>query len=235
MRKLVLSSAAGAIIVCAITVAAPSQAQQSESDPAQSYANARAQYEAQLQDYNQKQQAYERQRGEYNADVDEYERVLNTPAPTAETVAVDDPDPDVVVVDPDDRAVVIDEVPPGGVVVVTEPEEPAVIVARDDFAERLLIANVPPLVRVEDVVDVNNEFFNVPVVDAAGLPVGHFRRMEVKDTWGGRLAVVITLNGSRRTIALPTEHVRLDPESRIVIADMTAREIDTVPSGFPYS
>ena len=199
--------------------------------------NARTQYEAQLQDYNQKQQAYERQRGKYNADVDEYQRALNTPAPAADTViVVDHPDPDVVVVDPDDdRAVVIDEVPAGGAVVVTEPDAPTVIVARDDFAERLLIANVPPLVRVEDVIDVNNAFFNVPVVDASGLPVGHFRRMEVKDTWGGRLAAVITLNGSRRTIALPTEHVRLDPESRIVIADMTAREIDTIPSGFPYS
>jgi hypothetical protein len=53
-------------------------------------------------------------------------------------------------------------------------------------------------------------------------------------SWGGRLAAVITLNGSRRTIALPIEHVRFDHDRRIVIADMTARQIDTIPSGLPY-
>jgi hypothetical protein len=237
-RKLVLGSAAGAVIAGAIMAAAPSHAQQAAGDPAQTYAGARAQYEAQLQDYNQKQQAYERQRREYNAEVDAYQRALNT-APTAPdtVVVVDDPDPEVVVVDPDrDRTIVVDDVPPGGTVVVTEPGPPDVIVAResDDFEQRLLIANVPPLVRLEDVAGLNREFFNEPVVDAAGVPVGHFRRVEVKDTWGGRLAAVITLDPSRRTIALPTDRVRLDPNRRIFIADMTARQIDTIPSGFPY-
>jgi hypothetical protein len=237
-RKLVLGSAAHVFVATAILAAAvPALAQQSSIDPAQTYAGAKAQYEAELQNYNQKQQAYERQRSEYDAKVDRYQRALNNPAPSPDSVVVvDDPDPDVVIVDRDrDDAIIVGTVPPGGSVVVTTPEADDVIVAReaDDFAQRLLFADVPPLVRVEDFVDVNNRLFNAPVVDAAGLPVGHFRRVEIKDTWGGIPAAVITLD-SRRTIAMATEHVRIDPDRGILIADLTARQIDTIPSGFPY-
>ena len=237
-RKLVLGSAANVLVAGAIMTAAPAFAQQSGSDPAQAYAGAKAQYEAELQDYNKKQQTYEQQRNEYNAKIGQYQRALNAPAPAPNSVVVvDDPDPDVVVIDRErDQAIVVDEVPPGGAVVVRNPNADNVVVSReaDDFAQRLLFRDVPPLVRLEDVVDVNDRFFNAPVVDAAGLPVGHFRRVEIKDTWGGNLAAVITLNGSRRTIAVLAEHVRLDAERGIVIADMTARQMDRIPSGFPY-
>ena len=101
-----------------------------------------------------------------------------------------------------------------------------------DFAERLLMPNVPPtLMRLEDVVDANDDLFNIPVIDAAGYRVGHFRRVETKVP--GDVVAVITLNGSRRTIAVLTEHVRYEPGTRLIIADLTTVELDRTPSEFP--
>ena len=101
-----------------------------------------------------------------------------------------------------------------------------------DFADRLLIPNVPTtLTRLEDVADVNGELFNMPVMDAAGYRVGHFRRVETKEP--GDVVAVITLNGSRRTIAVLVDHVRFHPESRLIIADLTTFEFDVTPSEFP--
>jgi hypothetical protein len=208
-RKLILGSAASLILMSAAPVLAQS------SDPVDAYATAKAQYESDLQAYNQKQQTYERDRSEYNANVAQYQRSLSAPLPRkmpdAPAVVVADPDPDVVIVDPD----------------------PDVVVVADNFADRLIMA-VPPsaLVRLESIPDVNYAFFNVPVLDMAGVPVGHFRRIETKDP--GVLVAVVTLNGSRRTISMTTEHVRLDPDRRHVIADLTGREIALIPSGFPY-
>jgi UDP:flavonoid glycosyltransferase YjiC (YdhE family) len=216
-RKLVLGSAATLLFSGAMIAAAPVLAQ-SSSDPAQAYSTAKAQYDAELQDYNQKQQAYERQRSEYNAKIEGYQRSLNAAPDTV--VVVDDPAPDVVVVDRDPATVVVADA------------NPDVVVVRDDFAQRLAIRNVPPLVRLEDVAGANYELFNMPVLDSAGLPVGHFRRLETKAP--GDLVAVVTLNGSRRTISLLTEHVRFDPDRRTIIADMPARAIDRIPSGFPY-
>ena len=212
-RKLILGSAASLLLVSgAMIAAAPVLAQ--SSDPAQSYSAATAQYESELQTYNQNQQAYERERSEYNDRIDDYQQSLNAPLPSRmpDVVVVEDNAPDVVVVDPDEDVVVIDD--------------------RDDFTDRLII-DVPPsaLMRLEEAADVNREFFNVPVLDAAGLSVGHFRRIETKEP--GDLVAVITLD-SRRTISVLTEHVRLDPDRRSIIADLTAREIDLIPSGFPY-
>jgi hypothetical protein len=217
-RKLVLGSAAALLLSGAMISAAPVLAQ-SSSDPAQAYSGAKAQYDAELQDYNQKQQAYERQRSEYNAKIDSYQRSLNATPDTV--VVVDDPAPDVVVVDrTPDTTVIVDD------------PNPDVVVLGDDFAQRLLIRDVPPLVRLEDVADVNYRLFNMPVLDSAGLPVGHFRRIETKAP--GDLVAVVTLNGSRRTISLLTEHVRFDPNTQRIIADLPARAIDRIPSGFPY-
>jgi hypothetical protein len=100
------------------------------------------------------------------------------------------------------------------------------------FHDRLFIPNVPvTLMRVEDVVNVNDELFNMPVIDAAGYRVGHFRRVEIKDP--GDVVAVITLNGSRRTIAVLIEHVRYEPGTRLIIADLTTGELDRTPSQFP--
>ena len=221
-RKLVLGSAASLLISGAVMAAPPVLAQ--SSDPAQAYSAATAQYEAELRDYNQKQQSYEQQRTEYSDRIDDYQRSLNAPLPSREpdVVVVEDNTPDVVVVDNDVDALVV-----------TDPDDDIVVIDdRDTFTDRLII-DVPPsaLMRLEDAVDVNDDFFNVPVLDAAGLTVGHFRRIETKEP--GDLVAVITLD-SRRTISVLTEHVRLDPTRRTMISDLTAREIDRIPSGFPY-
>jgi hypothetical protein len=102
-----------------------------------------------------------------------------------------------------------------------------------DFSERLLMPNAPVmLMRLEDVANVNGELFNMPVIDAYGYRVGHFRRVETKVP--GDVVAVITLNGSRRTIAVLTDHVRYHPDTRLIIADLTTRDFDLTPSGFPY-
>ena len=228
-RKLILGSAASLLLSGAMLASAPVLAQ--SSDPNQAYADAQARYSSELRNYNQKQQDYERQRSEYSARIDDYQRSLNAPLPRRlpDAVATDVPDSNVVVVDPEPDVVVVDR-DPGQTVIVRDPG-PNVIVA-DDFRDRLLIRDVPPLMRVEDVADPNYELFNLPVLDSAGLTVGHFRRIETKDP--GDLVAVITLNGSRRTISVVTEHVRFDPGGRTIIADMTGREMDLIPSGFPY-
>jgi len=218
-RKLVLGSAASLFLSSAMIAPAPASAQ--SSDPAQAYSAARAQYNSALQDYDQKQRAYERERSEYNAEIDEYQRSLNAPLPSRLPDAVIPDDPDVVVVD---RR-------PNTTVILRDPDAADVVVI-DDFRDRLLIRDVPPLMRVEDVADPNYELFNMPVLDSAGLTVGHFRRIETKAP--GDLVAVVTLDGSRRTISMLTEHVRFDPSRRTIIADLTAREIDLIPSGFPY-
>jgi hypothetical protein len=230
-RKLVLGSAASLILSGAMITAVPVSAQ--SSDPAQAYSSARAHYDSALQDYNQKQQAYERERSEYNAKLDAYQRALNAPPPARlpDVAVVDDPDPNVVVVDPEPNTTVVINGPRDRTVILRDPAPNDVVVV-DNFRDRLLIRDVPPLMRVEDVVDPNYELFNMPVVDSAGLPVGHFRRIETKEP--GDLVAVVTLNGSRRTISMVTEHVRFDPGRRTIIADLTAREIDLIPSGFPY-
>ena len=221
-RKLVLGSAASLLISGAVLAATPVLAQ--SSDPALTYSAAQAQYESELQEFNRKQQAYELQRSEYSDRIDDYQRSLNAPLPSRmpDVVVVEDDTPDVVVVDRDPDAIVI-----------ADPDDDIVVLDdRDDFADRLII-DVPPstLMRLEDAVDVNDAFFNVPVLDAAGLTVGHFRRIETKEP--GDLVAVITLD-SRRTISVLTEHVRLDPNRRTIISDLTAKEINLIPSGFPY-
>lgn len=102
-----------------------------------------------------------------------------------------------------------------------------------DFHQRLLMPNVPvTLMRLEDVADVNDELFNTPVIDSAGYRVGHFRRVETKAP--GDVVAVITLNGSRRAIAMLTDHVRYEPGTRLIIADITGLEMELIPSEFPY-
>jgi hypothetical protein len=227
-RKLILGGAASLLLSGAITSSGPALAQ--SGDPAQAYADAKARYDSELQDYNQRQQAYERQRSEYSARIDDYQRSLSAPLPRTlpDAIATSVPDRDVVLVDPDPNVVVVDR-NPGQTVIVRDPDPDVVVV--DDFRDRLLIRDVPPLMRVENVADPNYELFNLPVLDSAGLTVGHFRRIETKDP--GDLVAVITLN-SRRTISVLTEHVRFDPGRRTIIADLTGREMDSIPSGFPY-
>jgi hypothetical protein len=81
---------------------------------------------------------------------------------------------------------------------------------------------------IDRVNDPNNELYNLPVEDIDGFLTGHFRRVELRDN--GDKMVVITLN-SLRTIAIPADEVRFDPDRAVIVADWTSNELDRVPSG----
>jgi hypothetical protein len=76
--------------------------------------------------------------------------------------------------------------------------------------------------------DPNDQLYNAPVIDIDGFNVGHFRRIETRES--GERMVVITLN-SLRTISLPIEDIFYDPAISVVVAQLTNYEIDRTPSG----
>jgi hypothetical protein len=226
-RKLVLSSAA--ILAGALIASVPGLAQQAAPadqaayDAAQAHYNqAKAKYDTELRDYNNKTSAYQKQRDEYNAKLNAYSSaqrhsdVVVVPEPEA-------PAPDIVVAAPAPNTVVVTDATPSNEIIVEDPP--------DDFARRLAFANQAVTLWRVDRIDANHDLFNAPVLDSAGLPVGHFRRVEIKEP--GYPAAVITLNTVNRTISLPIEHVRFDPNTGVVIADLPASLIFGVPSGFP--
>lgn len=105
----------------------------------------------------------------------------------------------------------------------------------DDYADappppaRVTAAPVPSgLWSLDRFNNPNSELYNMPVVDADGITVGHFRRAETRDN-GERMAVV-TLN-SMRTVALRWDDVFYDPDMAVVVAELTSRQIDRIPSG----
>jgi len=239
-RKLVLSSAASLVLAGALIASAPGLAQQATpADQAAynaaqaNYNQAKVKYDAELRDYNNKTAAYQRQRDAYTAKLNAYQArrsdvvVLPEPAtPAPNVVVVEQPAtsaPNVVVATPAPDAVVVTDAAPSNEIIVQDPP--------DNFATRLAFANPPVTLWRMDRIDANRDLFNAPVLDSAGLPVGHFRRVEIKEP--GYPAAVITLNTVYRTISLPIEHVRFDPNTGVVIADMPASIIYSVPSGFP--
>jgi hypothetical protein len=225
---------------------APAPADKAAYDAAQAqYNQAQAKYNAQVQEYNNKTRAYQTQRDAYTAKVTDYQGKVQVYSDQArrydnDVVVVERAVPDAVVVESTAPSTVVVQQPAPAapdVVVVQDPAPaPDVLVVNevpDDFVARLVFPN-PPLTlwRLDRYIDPSRELFNAPVLDAAGLPVGHFRRTEIKDP--GVPVAVVTLNGALRTISIPLEHVRFDPNARVVIADMPANEINSIPSGFPY-
>jgi len=101
------------------------------------------------------------------------------------------------------------------------------------FAQRLVMPSVSPgLMCLEKVDSVNNALFNTVIFDAAGYKVGHFRRIEAKVP--GDVVAVVRLSPSLRTISMLTDHLRFDPARGVIIADLTNREIELIPPGFPH-
>jgi len=225
-------------------IIAPAPADTAAYEAAQAqYNQAQAKYDAQVREYNDKTRAYQTQRDTYTAKVNDYQGKVQVYSDQARrydnnVVVVETATPDAVIVENTaPNTVVVQEPAPTGpdVVVVHDPAPDVVVVneAPDDFVARLVFPNPPvTLWRLDRYIDPSRELFNAPVVDAAGLPVGHFRRTEIKDP--GVPVAVVTLNGALRTISIPLEHVRFDPNARLIIADMTANEINSIPSGFPY-
>src|SRR6266446_5682277 len=224
--------------------AAPAPADAAAYDAAQAqYNQAQAKYNTQVQEYNNKTRAYQTQRDAYTAKVTDYQSKVQVYGDQArrydnDIVVVERAMPDAVIVESIAPSTVVVQQPvpvAPDVVVVNDPAPDVVVVNEvpDDFVARLVFPN-PPLTlwRLDRYIDPSRELFNAPVLDAAGLPVGHFRRTEIKDP--GVPVAVVTLNNSLRTISIPLEHVRFDPNARVVIADMTASEINSIPPGFPY-
>ncbi len=220
--------------------AAPAPADAAAYDAAQAqYNQAQAKYNTQVQEYNDKTRAYQTQRDAYTAKVNDYQskvQVYNDQARRYDNdvVVVETAMPDTVILENTaPNTVVVNEPAPAPVIAAAPPAPDVVVEVPDDFVARLAFPN-PPLTlwRLDRYIDPSRELFNAPVLDAAGLPVGHFRRTEIKDP--GVPVAVVTLNNSLRTISIPLEHVRFDPNARVVIADMTASEINSIPSGFPY-
>lgn len=225
-------------------IVAPAPADKAAYDAAQAqYNQSQAKYNAQVQEYNNKTRAYQTQRDAYAAKVNDYQSKVQVYSDQARrydnhVVVVEKAMPDAVIVESTapNTLVVQQPAPAAPDVVVVHDAAPDVVVVNevpDDFVARLAFPN-PPLTlwRLDRYIDPSRELFNAPVLDAAGLPVGHFRRTEIKDP--GVPVAVVTLNNSLRTISIPLEHVRFDPNARVVIADMTASEINSIPSGFPY-
>jgi len=101
------------------------------------------------------------------------------------------------------------------------------------FAQRLVMPNVPPgLMCLEEVDRVNDALLNRVIFDADGYKVGRFRRIETKAP--GDVVAVVRLSPSLRTVSMLTDHLRFDPARGVIIADLTNREIDLIPTGFPY-
>lgn len=220
--------------------AAPAPADAAAYDAAQAqYNQAQAKYNTQVQEYNDKTRAYQTQRDAYTAKVNDYQskvQVYNDQARRYDNdvVVVETAMPDTVILENTaPNTVVVNEPAPAPVIAAAPPAPDVVVEVPDDFVARLAFPN-PPLTlwRLDRYIDPSRELFNAPVLDAAGLPVGHFRRTEIKDP--GVPVAVVTLNNSLRTISIPLEHVRFDPNARVVIADMTASEINSIPPGFPY-
>src|SRR6266446_906543 len=220
--------------------AAPAPADAAAYDAAQAqYNQAQAKYNTQVQEYNDKTRAYQTQRDAYTAKVNDYQskvQVYNDQARRYDNdvVVVETAMPDTVILENTaPNTVVVNEPAPAPVIAAAPPAPDVVVEVPDDFVARLAFPN-PPLTlwRLDRYIDPSRELFNAPVLDAAGSPVGHFRRTEIKDP--GVPVAVVTLNNSLRTISIPLEHVRFDPNARVVIADMTASEINSIPSGFPY-
>jgi hypothetical protein len=194
---------------------------------------AQAQYDAQVKAYNEKASAYQRQKQDYDSKVADYKArqrdfdvaMSDLYAPPPAVVIHDAPDTAVVVHDRaiDDPAVVIDERDPA---VVVHERDPAVIVEDRNPA---IVVHVDRLIDFDALRDPDEMITNAPVIDRVGLQVGHFRHITTQD--GGRVEAVITLNNNK-SIALDHRYLRFDPDHEVVVAELSADELNRMPARF---
>jgi len=72
-------------------------------------------------------------------------------------------------------------------------------------------------------------FYKPPVRTSIGAIVGNFLRIELHD--GRRPMGIVTLKDANRTIAVPLEHLRLDPPTGEILTDLSWGELNSIPSG----
>ena len=112
-------------------------------------------------------------------------------------------------------------------------EERHVIVDRPAVVEPPAVVTIAPPFPGKPLIDLNHvderDIAGLPVADRGGVVVGHFSRMTFQD--GGREKAVITLNNNK-AVAVTDDHVRLDPDRNMVVADLTFDELNSMPARF---
>jgi hypothetical protein len=68
-----------------------------------------------------------------------------------------------------------------------------------------------------------------PVMDRSGNMVGTFQHMTLQDS--GRPEALITLSDNK-TVAVADQHLRFDPMARVVVADLSFGQMDSMPARF---
>jgi hypothetical protein len=183
-------------------------ADRSQYDSARSdYESAQQRYQQQLDEYNAKTRQYDSDRQRYNQSVDTYSSQQNV---YDNQQGVYDNRQDVY----RDRALDND----------SDLDDATTL----DYPDQVGVAPRDDLWTLDRFSNPNNELYNAPVVDIDGIGVGHFRRIETRDS-GDRM-VVITLN-SLQTVALPIQEIFYDPRMSVVVAERTSYEIDRAPTG----
>jgi len=170
-------------------------------------AQQKSQYDAQIQDYQQKNNQYTEQSKDYRARVDNYAKQYNTYedqaadyAASPPVVVVNDP-PDVVVVDPP----VVEE------------------------RHVLVYPDLSSLVHLDDLGNPDQEIAGIAVEDRFGNVVGHFRHMTFQDQ--GTEKAVITLHNNK-SVAVLEDHLRFDPDHSVVVADLSFDDLNRMPARF---
>lgn len=69
---------------------------------------------------------------------------------------------------------------------------------------------------------------NAPVRTALGSTIAHFIRIEIQDEMP---MGIITLDDVHRTVAVPLDRLRFNPERREILTDMSWHEVAILPSG----
>jgi len=112
-------------------------------------------------------------------------------------------------------------------------DQPAIFEEHHVIVDQPAVVTVAPPFPGKPLIDLNHvderDIAGLPVADRGGLVVGHFSRMTYQD--GGRQKAVITLNNNK-TVAVTDDHVRLDPDRNMVVADLTYDELSSMPARF---
>src|SRR5215831_10630534 len=74
----------------------------------------------------------------------------------------------------------------------------------------------------------DDPLYKPPVVTPIGSIVGNFLRIEVHD--GVRPVGIVTLK-ENKTIAVPLEHLRLDPATGAILTDLSWNQLASIPNG----
>ena len=83
------------------------------------------------------------------------------------------------------------------------------------------------LVVVETVSNPDTTLHGTPVMDRSGMMVGTFQHMTVQSN--GSPEALITLNDNK-TVAVDHQHLRFDPMAHVVVADLSYRQMDSMPA-----